>query len=108
MDINFQFAVVLLPALAAAVQRPHIVFCLVDDLGYNGVGYHNPDVVTPTIDTLARDGVVLDGFYTYKVCAPARASFLTGRYPFKLRATRTNFAYFWTPVGGHGPQLHDV
>ena len=36
---------------------------------------------------------------TYKVCAPARASFLTGRFPFHLAATKTNFAYFWTLEG---------
>jgi hypothetical protein len=66
------------------------------DLGWNGVGYHNPQVSTPTIDALAGGGLKLDGFYTYKVCAPARASFLTGRFPFHLAATKTNFAYFWT------------
>jgi arylsulfatase A-like enzyme len=70
-----------------------------DDLGWNGVGYHNPEVNTPTIDRLASSGLKIDGFYTYKVCAPARASFLTGRFPFHLAATKTNFAYFWTLEG---------
>ncbi len=70
-----------------------------DDLGWNGVGYHNPEVYTPTIDRLASSGLKIDGFYTYKVCAPARASFLTGRFPFHLAATKTNFAYFWTLEG---------
>ena len=37
------------------------------------------EVTTPTIDALATGGLKIDGFYTYKVCAPARASFLTGR-----------------------------
>lgn len=63
------------------------------------MGYHNPEVNTPTIDALAAGGLKIDGFYTYKVCAPARASFLTGRFPFHLAATKTNFAYFWTLEG---------
>ena len=83
----------------AAATKPNIVFVLVDDLGWNGVGFHNPAVQTPTIDALATSGLKIDGFYTYKVCAPARASFLTGRFPFHLAATKTNFAYFWTLEG---------
>ena len=35
---------------------------LVDDLGYNGVGYHNKGLHTPTIDAIAAAGVKLDGF----------------------------------------------
>ena len=57
------------------------------------------EVTTPTIDALATGGLKIDGFYTYKVCAPARASFLTGRFPFHLAATKTNFAYFWVLEG---------
>lgn len=64
-------------------------------------GYNNQDLHTPTIDALARNGSVLDGFYTYKVCAPARGSLLSGRFPYKLAATRTNFAYFQTLEGLH-------
>ena len=53
----------------------------------------------PVTGALAADGLVLESYYTYKVCAPARASFLTGRYPYKLHATQTNFAYFWMLEG---------
>ena len=31
----------------------------------------------------------------------AASSLLTGRFPFKLEATKTNFAYFWTLEGAH-------
>ena len=68
-------------------------------LGYNGVGYKNTALDTPHIDALAADGLRLESYYTYKVCAPARGSFLTGRYPYKLAAAKTNFAYFWTLEG---------
>ena len=79
------------------------MFILVDDLGWNGVGPklggNNPDLITPAINSLADTGLELRSYYTYKVCAPARASFLTGRFPYKLAAVKTNFAYFWTLEG---------
>lgn len=65
-------------ATSVFIQKRLIIGLWLADLGYNGVGFHNPDVKTPMIDALAAEGVRLEGFYTYKVCAPARASFLTG------------------------------
>lgn len=61
----------------------HIVFVLSDDLGYYAPGYINPILQTPTLDALASNGTVLSSFYTYMFCSPSRASFLTGRYPYK-------------------------
>ena len=71
--------------------RPNIIFILCDDLGYGDIGVfyqneraaqHNPGVpffITPHIDTLARDGVKLQQHYcAAPVCAPSRASLLTG------------------------------
>ena len=80
---------------APLATKPNLVFILVDDLGWNGIGAHNKDVESPSIDALFANGLELTSYYTYKVCAPARGSFLTGRYPYKLAATKTNFAYFW-------------
>ncbi len=72
--------------------RPNIVFILCDDLGYGDLGVTNqnaraamndrsvPFFQTPKIDALARDGVWLRQHYcAAPVCAPSRASFLTGR-----------------------------
>lgn len=75
----------------SAAPRPNIVFILCDDLGFGDVGafYQNqraamkdrsvPSFSTPHIDTLARDGVKLMQHYSgAPVCAPSRASLLTG------------------------------
>ncbi len=44
--------------------------------------YGNSDIETPNIDNLARDGVTFDNCYTtIPICAPARASILTGLRP---------------------------
>jgi len=68
-------------ATAAAVA-PHIVLVVADDLGYNDLGYKNQNkTITPNIDGLVRDGVVLSQYYTYKLCSPTRSSIQSGRYP---------------------------
>ncbi len=82
-----------LPSPSSAAL-PNIIFVLADDLGYNAPGYRNPQLITPTLDALAHDGVILDAFYTYKYCSPSRASFLSGRYPYKTEGTRNNLIPF--------------
>ncbi|EGD73793.1 arylsulfatase [Salpingoeca rosetta] len=60
---------------------PHIVYFLVDDLGYANTGVTNDEPLTPHIDELARNGTMLRRFYTYKYCSPTRSSLLSGRLP---------------------------
>ena len=84
---------------SALTSRPHIVFILADDLGYHGVGYRNAELRTPTMDRLAMTGLRLESFYASSLCAPSRASLLTGRYPHKLQASVSNFEVFWTEEG---------
>jgi len=62
-------------------DQPNIIVIVADDLGWNDIGYHGSEIITPTIDMLAQEGVELDRFYVHSVCSPTRASLLTGRYP---------------------------
>lgn len=65
---------------AADSRKPNIVLIVADDLGWNDVSYHNsPDLKTPVLDRLARQGVQLDRFYVYPSCSPTRACLLSGR-----------------------------
>jgi arylsulfatase A-like enzyme len=59
--------------------RPNVIILIVDDLGYEDVGFNGGAVRTPVIDRLARTGLELTRFYTYPVCAPSRAALMTGR-----------------------------
>lgn len=69
---------------AAATPRPNVVFIITDDQGYGDLGIHgNPFVRTPHLDALARESVRLVQYYASPVCAPTRASLLTGRYNFR-------------------------
>jgi len=67
-------------------SSPHMVFFLVDDLGWNDMGYQSADIPnsSPNLDALAAGGVKLGKYYTQYDCTPARASLMTGKYPMKL------------------------
>lgn len=67
------------PAAPNPRRPPHIIFIMTDDLGFNDIGYHNPDMHTPTLDKLAADGVKLENYYVQPICTPSRSQFLTGR-----------------------------
>ena len=61
--------------------RPNIVIILADDQGWGDLSVHgNRNLATPNIDSLAKDGVLLERFFVCALCAPTRAEFLTGRY----------------------------
>jgi arylsulfatase A-like enzyme len=64
-------------------HRPNIIFIMADQLGARFVGCYGSGVdSTPTLDRLAREGLRFDRFYaSAPVCAPNRASILTGRSP---------------------------
>lgn len=68
---------------AATRTPPNFIFILADDLGWGDLGsYGHPQHRTPALDRLAAEGARFTQFYSpTPYCAPARASFLTGRYP---------------------------
>ena len=72
----------LLALVAAASDKPnHILFVMVDDLGFNDVSYRNTsDLSSPTIDALAMSGIRLERYYTHNLCSPSRTAFLSGRF----------------------------
>ena len=42
---------------------PNIVLILADDLGYNDVSWHNRDIISPNLEKLARNGIILENHY---------------------------------------------
>lgn len=61
-------------------KSPNIIFVLVDDLRYDGMGFLQPDLKTPNIDMLAEQGVYFpNAVVTSSLCSPSRATILTGQ-----------------------------
>ena len=70
----------------AQTPPPNIVFFLADDLGYADVAcYGRPDLKTPNIDRLAKEGVrFLQAYANSAVCTASRVGLITGRYQYRL------------------------
>ncbi|MCW5965860.1 MAG: arylsulfatase [Bryobacterales bacterium] len=72
------------PAQPGTRRRPNVLLILTDDQGYGDMSSHgNPDLQTPHLDRLAAESAEFTRFYVSPVCAPTRASLLTGRYNIK-------------------------
>ena len=69
---------------AFAIDKPNIVIIVADDLGYADPGFRGSEIDTPSIDSLAIEGMVLQRFYTAPICSPTRAALMTGRDPMQL------------------------
>ena len=85
-------------------NKPNVIIILADDLGFNDISLYNGGaadgtLMTPNIDELANTGVRFDkGYAANAVCAPSRASIMTGRYS-------TRFGYEFTPFMKQGPTI---
>ena len=77
-------------------RPPNIVLIVTDDMGFNDISLYNGGagdgtLQTPSIDALAEQGVSFtNGYAANAVCAPSRASIMTGRYS-------TRFGFEFTP-----------
>lgn len=76
-------ALLLFAAPLAAVDKPNIVFLLIDDLGRQDIGCHGSTFhKTPHIDRLAREGMVFEEAYSaHPRCVPSRYAIFSGRMP---------------------------
>ena len=68
MGLSRAISLLAIAARAASLMRsaplPNLVMALTDDLGWNSPGFHNPTIISPTLDRLASEGVKLARHYT--------------------------------------------
>ncbi|MCW5516382.1 arylsulfatase [Muriicola sp. Z0-33] len=72
-----------LPLMASSQLKrtPNVVLIITDDQGFGDLGINgNPHIKTPVLDKFAQESVRFNNFYVSPVCAPTRASLMTGRY----------------------------
>lgn len=69
--------------LSQSEKQPNVILIVIDDLNdYTGFLGGHPQVKTPHMDALAKEGVVFTNAHTNApICAPSRASMFTGIYP---------------------------
>ncbi|MFZ9091813.1 MAG: sulfatase-like hydrolase/transferase, partial [Planctomycetaceae bacterium] len=68
---------------ADRAEKPNVLLIYTDDHGWADLGLQgaDPDIRTPHLDQLAKDGVRFTrGFVSAPQCVPSRAGVITGRY----------------------------
>lgn len=72
------------------VRGPNIILIITDDQGWAQLGVRGNEILqTPNIDRLASQSVEFTRFYVSPVCAPTRASLMTGRYNYRTGVVDT-------------------
>ena len=73
-----------------AQDRPNIIVIITDDQGYGDLGFTgNPVIRTPHLDAMGARSARIETFYVSPVCAPTRASLMTGRYNYRTGVVDT-------------------
>lgn len=58
---------------------PNVIWILIDDVGFGAASAFGGLINTPTLDSLADNGLRYTNFHTTGICSPTRAALLTGR-----------------------------
>ncbi len=69
-----------LSACNVEIERPNIIIIMSDDMGYSDLACYGGEIRTPSLDSLAYNGLRFTQFYNTGRCCPTRASLLTGLY----------------------------
>lgn len=82
---------------ANSQKQPNILILFTDDMGYANIqNYGNPNIRTPHIDAIGKQGIRFTSYLANASCAPSRTELLTGVY-----FPRVHFGG-GTGAGGHG------
>ncbi|MEM7663621.1 MAG: arylsulfatase [Pseudomonadota bacterium] len=59
-------------------ERPNFLIVVADDLGWSDVGAFGGEIDTPTLDSLAANGLMMTQYYVAPTCSPTRSMLMTG------------------------------
>jgi uncharacterized sulfatase len=92
-----QFLALSITAAAQTPRRLNVIFMVADDMNCSLGSFGNDIVKTPNLDKLAERGVRFHNAHCqFPLCAPSRASFLSGRRPESTKVWTLN-----TPTRKH-------
>ncbi len=82
-----------------AQDKPNFIIVYADDMGYGDLGvYGHPNIRTPYLDRMAREGVRFTNYYSASpACTASRYALLTGKYP-----PRAGFRWVLSPKDPRG------
>ncbi|MBN3582800.1 sulfatase [Algoriphagus aestuarii] len=102
--LAFSFGITLLAGCQKAEeekpQRPNIIFIMSDDHAYQAISaYDNTLIETPNIDRIAEMGMLFtQASVTNSICAPSRATILTGKHSHMNGKVDNHFPFDTTNV----------
>ena len=65
--------------VTAPKDAPNVVIVLIDDIGFGGPSTFGGPLKTPTLERLAKSGLIYNNFHTTALCSPTRMALKTGR-----------------------------
>ena len=74
-------------AAAMAGSKPNIVLVLADDMRFSDLGCYGGEIETPTLDSLAENGLRFSRFSNTAKCHSSRISMLSGLWPYQAGNT---------------------
>ena len=88
-------------------KQPNIVLIMSDDLGYEVIGANGgSSYKTPSIDSMAQQGMRFENAHVMPLCTPTRLSMMTGKYNFRnylgfglIRPDEVTFGHLLTNAG---------
>ena len=69
-------------------KQPNILLVMVDDMGYTDTEAYGGEINTPTINKLAKNGMLFTDFHTSVSCSPTRSMLLSGVSLTRAKARR--------------------
>jgi arylsulfatase len=83
-------------------SRPNVLLIVGDDIGFGDLGFMGSATHTPTLDSLARQGVTFTRFHASPVCSVTRAMLLTGNNPVEVGLAAFDYALYPPAKGKPG------
>lgn len=101
------------PAFGAAkpevTAKPDVLVVLCDQWSPRYLSWDNPQVHTPHLDAIAREGMIFDACYvTSPVCMPSRTSLVTGLYPHNAGHSVWGNVNGWHVDAEAAPMFRDI
>ena len=95
----------------AAADKPNILVIWGDDIGITNISAYSDGLMgyqTPSIDSLAKDGMMFTDYYGEQSCTAGRSAFITGQHPVRTGLTKVGTPGAPTGLSPEDPTLAEM